>query len=136
MTASKHQRIAAWITIAIVATFVCASVAAIAVAQEPEHPAFGSSHVSTLEVESDIDDTPAARKRLEDKAIAILREPGTVTGEKMTLAEARAITRIDGRVNVARCKEIVITKALRVIVQMRVTGVRVGNPNPSQEASP
>lgn len=105
-------------------------------ATQPEapHPAFGPVHTSQLTVESEIEDTPAGRKRLEDKAIAILRVTGTVTGERMTLAEARAVTRVDGQVNVARCKEIVITNALRSIAQMRVTGVRVGNGHPVVDA--
>jgi hypothetical protein len=105
-----------------------------ALAQDADHPAFARFQISTLVVESDTADIP----KLEAKAVEILRRPGTVTGEQMTLTEARAQVRLDangkpdprGRTDVARCIEIVITDRLRGIVQARVSGVRVASEHP------
>lgn len=101
-----------------------------------DHPAFDPKQTSVLTVYTETPDIP----KLEAKAIEILRRVGTVTGETMTLAEARSKVRIDaagnpdpgGRTDVARCIEIVITDRLRGIVQARVTGVRVANEHPLQ----
>lgn len=96
-----------------------------------EHPAFGARHVSHLTVRSNVADIP----KLEAKAVEILRRPGTVTGERMTLPEARAVVRVDGKTDVARCLEIVITDRLRGIVQADVSGVRLANEHPEPKAA-
>lgn len=103
-------------------------------AQEPDHPAFGTQHTSTLIVTSEVTDIP----KLETKAIDVLRQVGTVTGETMTLEEARAKVRIDasgnpdpkGRTDVARCLEIVISNWLKGIAQANVVGSTVANQHP------
>ena len=105
-------------------------------AGQDSHPAFGAKQTSVLTVETDTADIP----KLEAKAIEILRRVGTVTGETMTLAEARAKVRVDangnpdskGRTDVARCVEIVVTDRLRGIVQTRVEGVTVANQHPTE----
>ena len=103
-------------------------------AGQDSHPAFGAKQTSALTIETNTADIP----KLEEKAIEILRRVGTVTGETMTLTEARAKVRVDangspdakGRTDVARCVEIVVTDRLRGIVQTRVERVTVANTHP------
>lgn len=118
------------IALGIAAAFVLLGLAMFAatVASAQDHPAFGTHHVSQLIVTSDVPDVP----KLEAKAVEILRRVGTVTGETMTLAEARAKVRIDGKTDVARCLEIVIIDRLRGIAQARVVGTTVANEHPVQ----
>jgi hypothetical protein len=85
-----------------------------------------AGYTSVVTVEYEVPDVP----KLEAKAVEILRRVGTVTGEFVTLAQARAITRPGGVVDVARCWEIVSTDRLRGVVQARVTGVRVTGEHP------
>lgn len=132
------SRLITKLNLAVICVLIAASVLIVYAARGTvqDHPAFGTHHVSQLTVTSDVPDVP----KLEAKAIEILRRVGTVTGETMTLAEARSKVRIDaagnpnpgGRTDVARCIEIVITDRLRGIVQARVTGVRVANEHPVQ----
>lgn len=76
---------------------------------------------SVVTVEYEVPDVP----KLEAKAVEILRRVGTVTGETMTLVEARAITRPGGVVDVARCWEIVSMDRLRGMAQAKVIAVTV-----------
>jgi len=99
--------------------------ASIAVGQEapiePEHPAFGQRHTSTLVVESQVADIP----KLEAKAVEVLRAK-----YGLTLDEARAKVRVDGKTDVARCLEHVIINALAGIAQAEVVASVVGNQHP------
>lgn len=94
--------------------------------QEVEHPAFGARHVTQLSVTSDVPDIA----KLEGRAIDILRKPGTVTGEVMTLEEARAVVRIDGKTDVARCPEVIYAYQLRIVTQAVIDVARISNEHP------
>ena len=82
---------------------------------------FGPEHTSQLTVESNVPDIA----KLEAKAVDILR-----TKSGLTLAEARAKVRIDGKTDVARCLEYVIMDALQKITQAEVVGITVANQHP------
>lgn len=116
----KHNRIAAWITIGVIATCVLSSVALVALAQEPVEPA---KYTSNFAVEYEL--TAAQVKKLEAKAIEIIRRKGTVTGEQATRAEALAIVRPNGVTDVAVCFEYVSTDRLFGIAQATVRGVQI-----------
>jgi|SRR5688572_14223152 len=132
----RQPIIAVWIICASLAIGMLGVAIRHAAGQEA-HPAFGPKQTSALTVETDTVDIP----KLEAKAIEILRRVGTVTGETMTLAEARAKVRLDangnpdakGRTDVARCVEIVVTDRLLGIAQTRVVGVRVENQHPESK---
>jgi hypothetical protein len=102
--------------------------------EQPDHPAFVSTQTLHLTVQAEVDDIP----KLEAKAIAILRQVGTVTGETMTLEQARAKVRVDaqgnpdpkGRTDVARCLEYVIPNWLKGIAQASVVASRIEAPHP------
>lgn len=63
--------------------------------------------------------------KVEAKAIEILRRVGTVTGEAMTLAQARAYIKPEGVLNVRLCLDLIVIDRLRGIAQARVVGTRV-----------
>lgn len=117
-------QLARWRALTVVAALliILAVISAKALAQEPEHPAFGARHISTLVVESDVADVV----KLEAKAVDVLR-----TKYGLTLDEARAKVRIDGKTDVARCLEHVIINALAGIAQAEVVGSVVGNQHPA-----
>lgn len=95
-----------------------------AMAQEPDHPAFAPHQSSTLAVESEVADIP----KLEAKAVDVLRAK-----YGLTLEEARAQVRIDGKTDVARCLEYVIINAMAGIAQARVVASVVGNQHPEAQ---
>ena len=93
-----------------------------ALAAEPEpHPAFGQHHLTNVRVESSVPDI----KKLEDKAVTILREK-----YGLTLEEARAKVRIEGKTDVALCLEFVFINALVAVAQAEVSVVTVENAHP------
>jgi hypothetical protein len=91
-----------------------------------EHPAFGLHHRYKMDVEADLplpeNPTPkevaAAIKKAETRAVAILRRPDS---GGLTLEEAQAKVRIDGKTDVRRCLEVIFEYQLRSVKQARVT---------------
>jgi hypothetical protein len=101
----------------------------------PVDPALSPRQTSRLTIEwAEVSDI----KKLEDKAIEILRRTGAVTGERMTLQEARAYVRLgedgqpnaNGWTNIAVCLELVATDRLRGIVQAKVERVQIERVTP------
>jgi|GEM_PF-6508002 len=109
------------IQLAIAATLTILSAV---VASQEEHPAFGTQHTSTLVVESQVSDIV----KLEAKAVDVLRAK-----YGLTLDEARAKVRVDGKTDVARCLEYVIINALAGIAQAEVVASVVGNQHPEAQ---
>ena len=117
------------------ATCLFLLIASHAMAQEAEHPAFGLKHRTYISVESEVLDA----KKLESKAISILRKKGTLTGEPLTIDEARAKVRVDtqgkpdakGRTDLARCLEIVFAAGLQGTANVKVTASALANQHPS-----
>lgn len=90
-------------------------------ADEVEHPAFGSHQVTQITATAEVD-IPKA----EAKAVDILRK----WDPSLTLAQARAKVRIDGKTDVARCMEYIYINAFDGITQAHVVGVRQENQHP------
>lgn len=109
------------IAIAIVLALLVASVAIRQALGEDVHPAFGSHHTSNLSLDSEVPDI----QKLEAKAVEVLRAK-----YGLTLSEARAKVRIDGKTDVARCLEFVIINALAGITQANVTASVVAEAHP------
>jgi hypothetical protein len=94
-------------------------------AQEPEHPAFGPHQVIQLTITVDALDVAGKPgvpdiAKIETKAVAILR----AWDPSITLVDARAKVRVDGRTDVARCMEYIAIDRLNGISQAKVVGVR------------
>lgn len=107
--------------LALVATMTMLTAASYS---QEEHPAFAAHQSSTLAVESEVADVP----KLEAKAVDVLR-----TKYGLTLEEARAKLRVEGKTDVARCLEYVIINALAGIAQARVVASVVGNQHPEAQ---
>lgn len=118
----RKQIIEAWIATAILAILILCVVRR-ALAQKPaDHSAFSAHGFAIMTVEYDTLDIP----KLEAKAVDVLR-----TKSGLTLAEARAFLRVDGRTDVARCYEVIIPNHLKSITQGTVIGVRIENQHPA-----
>lgn len=119
--------------VAVIAIFVLGMLlgASLALADEvpADHTAFGLTHQikTTLDVTVPVPENAtekqvaAAIKKVEDRAIAILRRPDS---GGLTLQEAQAKVRVNGRTDVRRCIEIILDYQMRTITQVRVTGHR------------
>lgn len=90
---------------------------------QDEHPAFGNTQSAQLTVDAEVPDIP----KLEAKAVDILR-----TKYGLTLDEARAKVRIDGKTDVARCLEYVVINALAGITQANVIGSTIVLQHPTE----
>lgn len=86
------------------------------------HPAYGPHHISTLTVESYVPDVP----KLEQRVVDILR----AADPTLTLADARAKLRINGKTDVARCLELLIIYAVDAPVQFEAMSTTVANEHP------
>lgn len=89
------------------------------------HPAYGPHHISTLTVESYVPDVP----KLEQRVVDILR----AADPTLTLADARAKLRINGKTDVARCLELLIIYAVDAPVQFEALSTTVANEHPTPE---
>lgn len=87
------------------------------------HPAIS---ITSVQFESGVPDVA----KLESRAVAILRKRGK------TLAEARALVRIDGQASPELCRAVIVDYALRSITQLQVTNVRVMQEMPPRPAEP
>lgn len=119
-------RTARRLAIGIIALLVIGFIGGAAFAQESDHPAFGLEHSFVMRVEAIVpvpeNATPAqiaaAIKRVEARAVAILRRADS---GGLSLEEARAKVRVDGRTDVRRCLEVIFVYQLRSVTQARVT---------------
>jgi hypothetical protein len=113
-------------------------------ADEPppaEHPAFGLQHRYKMDVEADLqvpeNATPkqiaAAIKKVETRAVAILKRPDS---GGLTLEEALAKLRIDGKTDVRRCLEVIFEYQLRSVKQARVIAHQQAAEHPEPAAEP
>lgn len=116
-----RQRANIEIAIAIALVVLVASLAIRQALAQDQHPAFGPHQTTQLTVETDVGDI----QKLEAKAVDVLR-----TRYGLTLTEARAKVRLDGKTDVARCLEFVIINALAGISQAKVVGSVVANEHP------
>ncbi len=102
-----------------------------------EHPAFGLEHTYQMVVTANIPlpenatdkQRAAAIKKAEDRAVTILRRPDS---GGLTIEEARAKVRIDGKTDVRRCFEIIFEYQLRIVTQARVTAHQQAAEHPLQ----
>lgn len=124
----KQHIIEGWIA-AVLLTILILCLVHRALAQEPppEHSAFSAHGFAVMTVEYDTLDIA----KLEAKAVDVLR-----TKSGLTLAEARAFVRVDGRTDVARCYEVIIPNHLKSITQGTVLGVRIENQHPEPVVAP
>lgn len=90
-------------------------------ADDDPQAAFDAHGFAFFAMEYDTPDIP----KLEAKAVAVLR-----TKRGLTLAEARAEVRVDGRTDVARCWEIVVRNALAGIVQGQISATAMAHQHP------